>query len=174
MAVQDYRQTISWTETVKFGRSIAKVIEDLPNNEEYGFTSQLQLAIVSLPTVVGKDLQHETVERFDELVHLYAIFDLVETLYPAIDISKSMDDLDKLSDLLASGNFAAPLPVPSTPQSAVDVSVDGASTDDDLSTHEEVPPVEPPLDPNVTLEGPPLPDGSIEPQPLTQEPPGSV
>ena len=122
MAVQEYRKTISWAETVKFGRSVARVVEDLPNNEEYGFIKQLQHSMTNLTAAVGKDLRRNTDARLDEIVRLYAVFGLIKTLYPAIDVSTALAQLDKLQERLEGGNFEEMLPEPTPPQHEVEVS----------------------------------------------------
>ena len=54
MAVRNYRDLEIWQDGVRFTLAIYKVTADFPKHEQFGLTSQLQRAAVSIPSNIAE------------------------------------------------------------------------------------------------------------------------
>jgi hypothetical protein len=115
VTLADYQDTYSWQAAVALSRPLTKLIEELPVPENYDLKKALQSLMIELPAAIGNDLISGAKTRDEVYVRLQTTLELVEAIYPALDIAASKTALQGLVVRGESDSFdevkAPPTPV---------------------------------------------------------------
>jgi hypothetical protein len=85
---------------------IVRLAEDLPAGEQYGLAMQLRQVMVNLPAAIAYDLlEKDSHNRKTQTLHLVAMLDLIDKIYPALDTADLRAAVEKLADRLAGDKF---------------------------------------------------------------------
>lgn len=112
MATEHYRQTYSWTLAIELGRKLGRVVDQLPADERPALGLQLQSAFTELPAAIGEDLLDGSNSRQVALVRVYGILDLIESIYPSLDLGTATTALAELAERLSGDEFDEEIPDP--------------------------------------------------------------
>lgn len=66
MRIHNFRELVAWQKAMQLAREVYLLTNSLPANERYGLTSQIQRAVVSIPSNIAEGAGRPTEK---ELVH---------------------------------------------------------------------------------------------------------
>jgi len=94
--MHDYRKLIVWEKAIDFTTKIYKTTETFPRKEEFGLTSQIRRAAVSVPSNIAEGVGRESNKAF--LYFLEIAFGSINELITQITISHRLNYIDKKSE----------------------------------------------------------------------------
>ncbi len=114
MTLADYRNTQSWQEAIELGPMLARLADELPAAEAMGMGLALRRDLIKLPSAVAIDLVRDDSNlRFAVAVRVATTLELIERVYPAIEVADIQAKLATLTERLASPeHFDERLPAP--------------------------------------------------------------
>jgi four helix bundle protein len=65
-----HKKLNAWTDAVDFAQQIYRVTEQFPSNEQFGLTSQLRRAAVSIPSNIAEGAARQTKREFVQFLHI--------------------------------------------------------------------------------------------------------
>ena len=68
MAVRSYRELIAWQNAMDFVAEVYQVTRSFPKDEQYGITSQLRRAAVSVPSNIAEGQGRQTTGEFRQFL----------------------------------------------------------------------------------------------------------
>ena len=68
MSVKTYRDLVVWQKTMDFVAEVYRVIRKFPKEEQYGITSQLRRAAVSIPSNIAEGQGRQTTGEFRQFL----------------------------------------------------------------------------------------------------------
>lgn len=105
MTLPEYRETTAWQGAIALGPRLARLAEELPAAEEYGLALQLRQAMVELPAAIAQDIINDENHRQAVVLRLVATVELVERVYPALDVSAARHAVDSTAEQLLSDQW---------------------------------------------------------------------
>jgi hypothetical protein len=118
----DFRNTHSWQMTLEFVPHLSQLADELPTAEEQGLKRHLHDIVVDLPTAISIDLRASgSTRRHEQLAKLQAALAVIETIYPAIDVTEVNEQVKALETRLMAANFTEQLPDPEESAGGEDV-----------------------------------------------------
>lgn len=105
---QGYRDLIVWQKAMDLVVEVYKLTKELPKQEQYGLSSQLQRSAVSIPSNIaegyrrrGKDGEHFLVIAYSSGSELETQLELIKRIYDT-DISVAWDMSQEVAKMLYS------------------------------------------------------------------------
>jgi hypothetical protein len=118
----DFRNTYSWQMTLEFVPHLSQLADELPAVEEQGLKRHLHDIVVDLPTAISIDLRASgSTRRHEQLAKLQAALAVIETIYPAIDVTEVNEQVNSLEGRLVGASFTEQIPEPEAPIEGEDV-----------------------------------------------------
>ena len=68
MAVRSYRELVAWQKAMDFAAAVYRVTRSFPKEEQYGITSQLRRAAVSIPSNIAEGQGRQTTGEFRQFL----------------------------------------------------------------------------------------------------------
>ncbi len=113
MALFDYRKDMVWQAAVALAPQLVRLAEELPAAEELGLSWQLRQLLAELPAAVALDRATGSQTRLSVGLRLSAVLDVLEHVYPALDVAAAHTMVDQVVEQLMSA------PIPALPATKV-------------------------------------------------------
>jgi four helix bundle protein len=68
MAVRSYRELVAWQKAMDFVEEVYRLTQSFPREEQYGITSQLRRAAVSIPSNIAEGQGRQTTGEFRQFL----------------------------------------------------------------------------------------------------------
>ena len=65
-----HKKLNAWTDAVDLAQQIYRITERFPSNEQFGLTSQIRRAAVSIPSNVAEGAARQTKKEFLQFIHI--------------------------------------------------------------------------------------------------------
>ena len=70
MSIESYRSLLVWQKSVDFVVQVYQLLGKFPKNEQYGLTSQLQRAAVSIPSNIAEGKERQSDRDFAQFISI--------------------------------------------------------------------------------------------------------
>ena len=158
MTLSEYSDTYSWQGALELGPRLLSLADELPASESMGLSFHLHQLAVELPASIAARLLAGEPADMSVMLKLIAALELVERVYPALDVSPTKRLADDLAARLAGDGFserpqAAPIELPATiseDEPPADAPVDASDTQ--ISFAQPVEPTPAPAPYNVQIQ----------------------
>jgi len=105
-----FKDLLIWQKSVLFAKEIYGLTVRLPRDEDYGLSSQIRRAAVSIPSNIAEGSKRGTRKDFKQFLHIAAgsaaeletQLLIAKEVYPRIDWKKALDDLNVVQRMLTS------------------------------------------------------------------------
>lgn len=161
----EFKETISWQTAIELSSKLTDLAEQLPKSDHPGLATQLQTSLIDLPTAIAMDLGSGGTNRLMVVARLTSLLEVIEKIYPALDVATCKNELGTLVDRITGDDFSERKVVESLTATAVDHHDDLPVS---LTPADEHKPENEPHEGEVVAEPhPPVPAGADNPtQPL--------
>lgn len=92
MTVRNFRDLIAWQKAMDLVEAVYKTVQQFPNDERFGLTSQLRLAAVSIPSNIAEGQGRSSTKEF--LHHLSIAYGSLCEVQTQILITQRLDYLN--------------------------------------------------------------------------------
>ncbi len=91
--MKTYRELICWQKAIELVKSIYKITNNFPHTEQFGLTSQLRRAAVSVPSNIAEGFGRGSNKDFRRFLDISrgSLFEIQTQIY----IAKELDYIDK-------------------------------------------------------------------------------
>lgn len=105
---RSFKELIVWQKSFLLAREVYQLTKRLPKDEQYGLTSQLRRASVSIPSNIAEGKQRKTRNDFLQFLHiadgscaeLETQLLLVKDIYPTFDVREALGILNEVQRML--------------------------------------------------------------------------
>ncbi len=105
---RSFKELIVWQKSFLLAREVYQLTKHLPKDEQYGLTSQLRRASVSIPSNIAEGKQRKTRNDFLQFLHiadgscaeLETQLLLVKDIYPTLDVREALGILNEVQRML--------------------------------------------------------------------------
>jgi hypothetical protein len=118
MTLSDFQDTYSWQGAIALGSQLLSLAEELPAAEASGLALQLRQLTVDVPAGVAADLLGGMSANLTPALKLITVLELIDRIYPAIDVADVRAAADELAGRLSSDAFAEVQAAPVAPVAA--------------------------------------------------------
>lgn len=110
MAIDSFKDLNVWKLSMDLVEVVYKITAQLPNNEKYGISSQIQRSVVSIPSNIAEGSKRTSRADFRQfcLISLGSSAELetqlllIERLFPEVDLYDSLDVVVDIQKMLTS------------------------------------------------------------------------
>jgi four helix bundle protein len=107
MAIQSFKELTVWQKSLDLAAEVYKLTAQLPKNEAYGLSSQLQRCSVSIPSNIAEGQQRNNIKEYRQFIgisrgsagELETQLLLVERIYK-IDTAQLVDKTHEIQKML--------------------------------------------------------------------------
>lgn len=112
MAISSFRGLIVWQKSFELTNAVYALTQRLPRHEQFGLTSQLQRAAVSIPSNIAEGQQRNNVKEYRQFLgiakgssaELETQLLLAESIY-SLDVTKELATLHEIQKMLRRLHF---------------------------------------------------------------------
>lgn len=105
-----FKDLLIWQRSVAFSRDVYRLTLRLPKHEEYGISSQLRRAAISIPSNIAEGSKRTTRKDFRQFLHiasgsaaeLETQLIIVSEVYPRIEWEPALKELNAIQKMLTS------------------------------------------------------------------------
>jgi len=113
MYLKSYKELIVWQKSIQLVKEIYRLTNNFPKSETYGLSSQMQRAVISIPSNIAEGYSRKNLKEYIHFLHIsYGSSAELETqliiakdLYPkfSYDISESfLEEVSKMLNVMIS------------------------------------------------------------------------
>lgn len=146
MTFSEYADTFSWQGALELAPRLLSLADELPASETMGLSLQLHQLAVELPASIAVSLIAGQAAELGVMLKLITVLELVDRVYPALDVAPVRRQADELAERLAGDRFTE------VPQQAIALPAELDPPSD--AEAEPAPDAEPALDPIDGMSGP--------------------
>jgi four helix bundle protein len=88
-----HKKLNAWSDAVDLAQQIYRVTERFPSNEQFGLTSQIRRAAVSIPSNIAEGAARQTKKEFLNFLHIAK--DSLSELDTQLEIARRLEYLDQ-------------------------------------------------------------------------------
>jgi len=108
MPIASFKELLIWQRSMKLAKDVYRLSSSLPADERYGLISQIRRSAVSIPSNIAEGHKRKTRNDFIQflciangsMAELETQLLLIQDLYPSVDTSISLADIDEIQRML--------------------------------------------------------------------------
>ena len=108
MYLKSYKELIVWQKSIKLVMEIYKITNEFPKSETYGLSSQMQRAVISIPSNIAEGYTRKNLKEYIQFLHIaYGSSAELETqliiareLYPRLVYTQAESFLEEIRKML--------------------------------------------------------------------------
>lgn len=108
MKTKSFKDLLVWQKGIELVESVYKITAELPVQEKFGLSSQLQRAAVSVPSNIAEGYKRNNLPEYIQfcgiaagsLAELETQMTIVGKIYPDINLGKIFEDVESLQKML--------------------------------------------------------------------------